>query len=84
MAKTLLVELGEPLKTELKAFCEAHYDSSRVRVIREALQVFIKDRLDAEPEMARRYDLALARLTGDNGDNVSYLGKRHTQGRTSC
>ncbi len=73
MAKTLPVDLGNALRKSLDAFCEAHYNSSKTRVIREALKSFISDRLQAEPEMRRRYDAIFTGKLEGIGEKVSVL-----------
>jgi hypothetical protein len=50
--------LPEPLAGDLVDFCEAHYGAPEREVIRSALRAFIDSRLEAEPEMRKRYDAA--------------------------
>jgi hypothetical protein len=71
--KNKLVDLGEGLQASLDAFCEAHYGAPQVRVIREAVRCFITARLDAEPELRKRYDAILKVRIGQAGDNVRVL-----------
>lgn len=59
-SKKLLVELDDVLRQSLEAFCEAHYDAPQVSILRAALKSFIETRLEAEPEMRKRYEAAMA------------------------
>lgn len=71
--KSILVDLGQGLQASLDAFCEAHYGAPQVRVIREAVKIFITAQLDAEPELKKRYDVILRATIGEVGDNVTVL-----------
>jgi hypothetical protein len=75
-SKKLLVELDEPLRRSLEAFCKAHYDAPQVSVVREALKRFIETRLAAEPEMRRRYDAAVAQRRTEVRDTLKVLNLR--------
>lgn len=68
--------LGEPLDTDLADFCEAHYGAPEVRVIREALRLFIDGRLAAEPELRKRFEEARRKRLGAlaEQENVVVLG----------
>jgi len=68
--------LGEPLSSDLAAFCEALLGTGEIRVIREALRTYMDQRLTAEPELRRRYDVARKKQLGSTeGDNVIMLPK---------
>jgi hypothetical protein len=68
--------LGEPLSSELAAFCEALLGTLEIRVIREALRTYMDQRLAAEPELRRRYEIARKRQVGSvEGDNVIVMPK---------
>ena len=43
--------LGEPLNSELAAFCDALVGTLEIRVIREALRMYMDHRLATEPEL---------------------------------
>ena len=63
--------LGEPLSTDLAAFCEANLGTLEIRVIRAALREYIDRRLAEEPELRNRYEAARKRqVGGEEGDNV--------------
>ena len=67
MAKTKTgsrYRLGEPLASDLAAFCEASDGTLEIRVIRNALRHYIDWRLQAEPELRRRFNEAMLRRTG--------------------
>jgi hypothetical protein len=68
--------LGEPLNSELAAFCDALVGTLEIRVIREALRMYMDHRLATEPELRRRYEVALKKQMGSvEGDNVVVLPK---------
>jgi hypothetical protein len=57
-SKGFRLDLGEPLASKLADFCAAHYDGTQTKVIRDALEKFLEERL-ADPEeaaMRRRYE----------------------------
>ena len=56
--------LGEPIQGQLADFCAAHYNASERDVIRTALEAFISQRLEAEPEMRKRFDEARRKRLG--------------------
>lgn len=58
--------LGEPIQGLLADFCAAHYNASERDVVRTALEIFINQRLDAEPEMRKRFDDARKKRLGLN------------------
>lgn len=68
--------LGEPLSTDLAAFCEAHLGTPEIKVIREAVRFYMEHRLAREPELRDRYEAARKRMIGGtNDDNVVMLPK---------
>ena len=68
--------LGEPLNSELAAFCEALVGTLEIRVIRDALRTYMAHRLSTEPELRRRYETALKKQKGGvEGDNIVVLPK---------
>jgi hypothetical protein len=50
--------LGEPWQSMLNDFCAAHYNASERDIVRTALDFFIQNRLEAEPEVRKRYEEA--------------------------
>jgi hypothetical protein len=63
-SKGVRLGLGEPIQGLLADFCAAHYNASERDVIRTALEVFISQRLEAEPEMRKRFDDARKKRLG--------------------
>ncbi len=55
---TSVAKRGGALASDLQDFCAAHYNCPAVEVIREAVRQFIDARLEAEPEMCRRFEKA--------------------------
>ena len=53
-----LFDLGDELSARLRDFCEANWGSSKVHVVRKALDQFISTRLIEEPKMRKRYEEA--------------------------
>ncbi len=53
--KSFLVQLPEQLAVDLAAFLRAHYDASRARVVRDALQRFIQQEVQADPVFRSRF-----------------------------
>jgi len=56
------IPLPGELALDLEAFCAAHYRAEKAEVIRRALRYFIDSRLEAEPEMRRRFLVERERL----------------------
>lgn len=52
------------MASELLDFCEAHRGAPEQRIIADALRAFIDDRLDAEPELKKRFDAARKKRLG--------------------
>ena len=50
------LDLGEELEGRLADFCEAYYGASKTRVIREAIDQYIRATLANEPERRERYE----------------------------
>ena len=48
--------LGEPWTSDLADFCAANYHAPEREVIREALSAHIEARINAEPELRRRFE----------------------------
>lgn len=72
------LKLGEPWADKLKDFCSANYGCPQIEVIRAAIDELIDRRLDAEPEMRRRFDAARKRRVG-GGENVTVMTPRKTE-----
>ena len=69
--------LGEPVSSNLAAFCEANLGTAEIKVIREAVQFYIDYRTSREPELRDRYEAAKKRMMGATaGDNVVVLPKQ--------
>ena len=56
--------LGEPWQSQLADFCAAHYNAPERDIVRAALDHFIQTRLEAEPEMKKRYEEARKKRLG--------------------
>ena len=56
--------LGEPWQSMLSDFCAAHYNAPERDIIRAALDFFIQNRLEAEPEVRKRFEEARRRRQG--------------------
>ena len=66
--------LPEALESDLRDFCEAHRGAPANRIIQDALRVFIDERLNAEPELKKRFEDARRKRLGlMEGDNVTVL-----------
>jgi hypothetical protein len=74
--------LGEPWQTLLADFCAAHYNAPERDIIRAALDFFIKNRLDAEPEVRKRFEEAKRKRLGTPGEIVRVIpgGKQDDPG----
>jgi hypothetical protein len=67
-------KLPESLFYELQDFSEAHRGAPDHRLIADALRAFIADRLDAEPELKKRFEEARRKRLGiAEGGNVTVL-----------
>ena len=49
------MELPHDLDLDLTAFCEAHFDASHGRIVREALRQFIEAELKLDPVTRSRF-----------------------------
>jgi hypothetical protein len=63
----------DPLASDFLDFRGANYNASEMDVIREALREHIDRRLDAEPELRKRFDAARRKRLGMNGDKIRLL-----------
>lgn len=63
----------EPLASDFLDFRSANYNAAEMEVIREALREHIDRRLDAEPELRKRFDAARRKRLGLNGDKIRVL-----------
>jgi hypothetical protein len=70
------LQLGEPLASDLADFCEAHYGAPEIRIIREALRLFIDAQLAAEPKTRKRFQAARDMRLAQSGGNVVVLPKK--------
>src|SRR5262245_58215890 len=67
-------KLPEPLAYELEDFCEAHRGAPENRIIADALRAFIAERLNAEPELKKRFEAARRERLGIiEGANIAVL-----------
>jgi hypothetical protein len=71
------MQLGEPYASQLTAFCEALVGKPpEIRVVREAVEAFIRERIGADRDLRQRYENALKiQRGGSDGDNVVVLPK---------
>ena len=53
------------MASEFLDFCEAHRGAPEQRIIADALRAFIDERLDAEPELKKRFDAARKKRLGE-------------------
>jgi len=70
MATKKPINLGEELAARLTDFCEANYGAPQTRVIKEAVDQFISERLKKEPELKKRYEIARAERLGQSTEKV--------------
>lgn len=66
MAKAKNFNLGEETEGILHDICEAHYGAPEVRIIREAVKLFVEESLKAEPELKKRFKAAQQKRLGEN------------------
>lgn len=76
MGKKSLIELGQDLNDSLIDFCEAHYGAPQSSVIRSALEFFIEEKLNSEPETRKRYEAAREKRIGCDVKNVRVLNQK--------
>ncbi|WP_156179643.1 hypothetical protein [Bradyrhizobium sp. LTSPM299] len=67
--------LGEPWQSMLNDFCAAHYNAPERDMIRAALDFFIQNRLDAEPEVKKRFEEARRKRLGLSDSVVRIVPK---------
>jgi hypothetical protein len=67
------IPLDEPLAGDLMDFCTAHYGAPEREIIRAALRAFIDAKLDAEPEMRKRYNAAKKERLGGGSPKLVKL-----------
>jgi hypothetical protein len=67
--------LGEPWQSMLSDFCAAHYNAPERDMIRAALDFFIQNRLEAEPEVQRRFEGARRKRLGLSDSVVRIVPK---------
>lgn len=58
MSKAKSYDLGDKVMTLLQNHCAANYGAPEVRILREAVKSFVNNRLQAEPELCKRFDAA--------------------------
>lgn len=68
--------LGEPWQSMLADFCSAHYNAPERDIVRTALDFFIQNRLDAEPEVKKRFEEARRRRLGVSNSVVRIVPKK--------
>jgi hypothetical protein len=67
------LKLGEPLASDLLDFRAASYWAPEIEVVREAVRRHIDTRLNAEPEMKRRFEQARRTRLGLKHDNIRVI-----------
>jgi hypothetical protein len=66
-------QLGEPLAGDLVDFCEAHYGTSEIEMIRRAVRVFIDSELKTDSAARTRFDAARKKRLSESRPNVRVL-----------
>lgn len=74
-SKGVRLGLGEPWQSMLRDFCAAHYNAPERDMIRVALDFFIQNRLEAEPEVKKRFDEARRKRLGLSDSVVRIVPK---------
>lgn len=74
------LRISDPLpfvggQSMLTDFCAAHYNAPERDIIRAALDFFVQNRLDAEPEMRKRFEDARRRRLGLSDSVVRIVPK---------
>jgi hypothetical protein len=64
LSKGTRLGLGEPWQSMLSDFCAAHYNAPERDIVRAALDFFVQNRLNAEPEVRKRFDEAKRKRLG--------------------
>ena len=67
--------LGEPWQSMLNDFCAAHYNAPERDIIRTALDFFVQNRLEAEPEVKKRFEEARRKRLGLSDSVVRIVPK---------
>jgi hypothetical protein len=62
------LDLGDELEARLSDFAAAYYDANKTRIVREAVDWYIKLILEKEPERKKRYEQKRAQREGSAGD----------------
>jgi hypothetical protein len=72
-----LIQLGldKELVDDFTDFREGYLGAPEYRVLAEAIKLFMADRLDAEPEVRKRYETARERRRGSKGKVVQLVDK---------
>ncbi|MGY8664141.1 hypothetical protein Q3C01_17480 [Bradyrhizobium sp. UFLA05-109] len=72
-----LIQMGmdAELVDDFTDFREGYFGAPEVRVLAEAIQFFIAERLKAEPEVKRRYEAAREKRRGSKGKVVQLVDK---------
>lgn len=69
-------KLTEPLASDLLDFCEAHRGAPEHRIIADALRAFIDARIDAEPELKKRFEEARKNRLGQKEKVVKLVERK--------
>ena len=67
------LNLGEPWTSDLADFCAAHYGVAETNIIKAALDAFIGERLEKEPELRKRFEEARKKRLGATGANIRIM-----------
>ncbi|WP_316178054.1 hypothetical protein [Bradyrhizobium sp. SZCCHNRI1009] len=72
-----LIQLGldKELVDDFTDFREGYLGAPEHRVLAEAIKLFMADRLNAEPEVKKRYEIARERRRGSKGKIVQLVDK---------
>jgi hypothetical protein len=65
--------LGEPWASDLADFCEAAWGAPEVRIVRAALEAFIRERLAAEPDLRKRFEDARRKRLGATDEKIRVI-----------
>jgi hypothetical protein len=70
-----LIQMGmeAELVEDFTDFREGYFGAPEVRVLAEAIKLFMADRLLAEPEVKRRYEAAREKRVGSKGNIVKLV-----------
>ncbi len=67
------MNLGEPLDTDLAAFCAAYYHTPAINVVREAVEEHIRKVLASEPERRKKFEEAKKRLLNEDSRKLAVV-----------